>query len=430
MACIVFFAGSAHAQFLKVGPIYWSGSVNNSYVATSNANSLSKREAEERGEDREDFYIQLGVTLTAKGNFYPDIDLNFSTSIDREWHFVQPSPQASGSPFLGDSSFDFSRRLGHMNFTLTLNHSANTTSEETEVFVPEGELLVRDIIQQSQANAQLSYSRESINVNSGYTYNRTRHIEEFEQGDSDSQTMTVGVGYTPIERVSGNYSYSRNRSELINPRPGTLTNSEWLETQSATMTYRIMQRPSLQYSGGFEKEDDRLVLGTWDIIHGLSISDSREPFQRILVSYNAAYNYDENEEEDDISFTYGASLQHTINKYMSQNVSLTRSPVETFGSTVQSDSTSITYTYQINNLIIQGLSGAASASYSRTEPKGERSGPVEEQTNYNITVTKSEPIPWSRKLSANLNYNYLFQLPDGRDSYDTHMLSLVLSYRL
>ena len=427
---MVFCAGSVHAQFLKVGPIYWSGQVDNTFTATSNADNLSKREAEDLGLEREDFYIQLAVTLNAEGNFYPDIDLSFSVTLDREWHFIQPNLEDSETPFLGDAIFDFNRQLGHMNFLLTLNHNANTTAEETEVFVPEGELLVRDFIQQSQANAQLDYTRKTINVNGGYTFDRIRHEEEFEQGDSDTQTLTLNVGYTPIDRVSGDYTYNRTRNELINPVPGSLTNSDWLETQSATMTYRIMERPLLEYIGGLEKEDDRLVLGTWDIIHGLNISDSREPFQGIQVNYNAQYNYDEEEEEDDINFTYGATVQQTINKYMSHNVSLTRTPVETFGSTVDSDATDITYTYQVNNLIFQGLSATATATYTRTEPKGERAGPVEDQTLYSFTVNKIETIPWSRKLNASLNYSYFFEVSDERDAYDTHMLSLLLSYQL
>ena len=420
---------SAQAQFLRVGPIYFSGSLTQETVASSNVNSLSKREAKERGLKREDFYLTFGITLTGQGKFYPDIDVNLSTSYNREWHFIQADTDPGNIPFLGDGAFDFSKQSGYLSFSMLASHSANTTREKDTIFVPQGQLLVRDILQQSQLTSDISYARKAMSVNAGYTATRSRHTEEFEEGDSDSQTISGGIDYSPIQRASAAYTYSRSKSELLNPS-AEAPPSRWLETQSATVTYRVLQRPSLIYTGGFEKEDDRIVLGSWDPVHTLSLSDSREPLKNVGATYNASYNFDQEEEEDDIGFTYGATVNHDINRWVSHNLNVSRSPVDTFGSTVTSDSTTATYSFRLTELLMKNFSADFSATYSKTTPKGEQAGPTEERTDYRFQAMKSRPIPWSRKLSANLIYDYSYEIPDGRDTFDAHELSLTLTYRL
>jgi hypothetical protein len=94
---------------------------------------------------------------------------------------------------------------------------------------------------------------------------------------------------------------------------------------------------------------------------------------------------------------------------------------------VQADSTSANYTITAANLLIRDLTMSGAANWSRTKPKGERAGPVEETTLYTFNAAKSKPIPWNRRASGTLSYTYLLNVPDDRDTYDEHRLVFAAS---
>jgi hypothetical protein len=428
------FAGlvtDASAQFLKVGPVIFNSSVNNSWSLSSNVNGISKKEAAERGLDREDFWTTYGISLSGNSIVYPDIDLSVSSSVNWEEHFIQDRPPSDPNlPLLGNSAFSLSRSLGHYSWSMNLGHSANTTRDKTTVpiFVPGDELLVRDILQSSNAGTRLGWSRRDININSNYSFTKSQHSEEFKKGNSESQSYGVNLGYTPWQRFSVNYGFSSSKNDLTDADPPV--QGDWLESQSLTASYRILERPQLTYSVGFEKEDDRIIIGKWEPVHSWALSDSRSMTETISYSVNATYSLDENPEEDDINFLYGASLSHEMTRSVRHSLNLTRTPVETFGSTVTTDSTSLGYNMNINSPLIRGGSLSFGANYSRNEPRGEVAGPIEERTDYTASYSKSAPIPLNRKLTGNVSYSYQYNLPDQRDAYDVHSLVLTLSYSL
>jgi hypothetical protein len=430
---------TASAQFLKVGPIIFNSSLNNSWILSSNVNGISEKEAEEQGLDREDFYTTYGFSISANSSIYPDIKLTASTSASWEEHFIQDRNAPGATlPFLGNSSFNLSRSIGHYNWTLNLTHAANTTRDKTQVpfYVPGNELLIRDIIQSSGAATSVGWNRKEITANLNYSWNQLLHTEEFSQGDSRSQNYGLSLTFSPWERFSMNYGYTSSKADLLGREPPL--EGDWLQTQSLSASYRILERPSLTYTAGFEKEDDRLVIGKWEPNHSWALSDGRSVTETIDYTVNATYTFDENPEEDDINFVYGASINHSVTRNLKHALNLNRTPVETFGSTVATDTTSIGYTVNLASPIIRGASANFGAFYSRNELRGEAAdglviggaSPVEKTMDYTASLTKSAPIPLSRKLTGSIIYSYLFTSSDARDAYDIHSITLTLGYQL
>jgi hypothetical protein len=421
---------TASAQFLKVGPVIFNASLNNSWILSSNVNGLSKDEAREQGLDREDFYTTYGFSINGTSKLYPDITLNASTSATWEEHFIQERNASDPNlPLLGNSAFTLGRTFGHYSFNLNMNHSASTSRDKTNVpiFVPGNDPLVRDIIQTSNAGASFGWNRKELAANLNYTWGQVLHNEEFNQGNSRTQTYGLSFNYTPWQRFSMNYGFNSSKNELLENKD---VDSKWLRTQTLSASYRILERPSLTYTSGFEKEDDRFVLGKWEPNHSWTLSDFRSITETISYSINTTYTYDENPEEDDISFIYGGSLNHEVTRNLRHGVNLTRSPVETFGSTVTTDSTSLGYVMTVSSPLIRGASASLGANYSRNELRGELAGPVEETIDYTASFNKTTPLPLSRKLTGNINYSYLFNSSNTRETYDIHSLTLTMSYQL
>ena len=427
---LVVTGSTASAQFLKVGPVIFNATLNNSWTLSSNVNGLSEDEAKEQGLDREDFYTTYGFSISGTSKLYPDITLNASTSALWEEHFLQEQNASDPNlPLLGNSTFTIGRTFGHYNFNLNLNHAASTTRDKTNVpiFVPGNDPLIRDIIQTSNAATSFGWNRKELTASLNYTWGQVLHNEEFNQGNSRSQTYGATFSYTPWQRFSLNYGFNASKSELLEKED---IESKWLRTQTLSASYRILERPTLTYSSGFEKEDDRLLIGKWEPNHSWSLSDFRSITETITYSINSTYTYDENPEEDDISFLYGGSLNHQVTRNLSHGLNLNRSPVETFGSTVTTDTTTLSYNLSLSSPLIRGASASFGAIYSRNELRGELAGPVEENMDYTASFNKTSPLPLSRKLTGSINYSYLFNSSNTRDTYDVHAITLTLGYQL
>ncbi len=109
---------------------------------------------------------------------------------------------------------------------------------------------------------------------------------------------------------------------------------------------------------------------------------------------------------------------------MSQELLLTRKPRRTFGSTQDTDSTRLAWSFTRNEFILREMSIGGGIAWSRDIPV---LGPQEERLRYDIGVAHIRRL--GRRLSRILAYDYrLEELNTEAEKLDEHRLILSFIY--
>ena len=425
------FALAAGAQSpieqLTIGPLKLQKSVFADMTATTNVDGISKEKARDSGVDREDVYLTYGFRFGISGRIYPDIDLNFSTNLSKERHFIRTDLNDDGEiPFLGDANFDFNRSRGHLRYGISLQHNASTEQEKQKVFVPAArrEQSVREVEQVTTFSTLLGWTYERLTLNSSYSNSRTRFNEEFADGDDNEQNVALSASYQLNRMFSVSASHTLENTQQVG-QPGS-PETGWEKTSTVQLNANLLQRPSLTYSIGAEREEDGERKGEWDPTHTINISDFRNIGSNVKFNANATYSLEEQPEAEDISFVYNLSLTHTMPYGISQSLNLVREPVETFGSTTDSDQTTYAYNLNKNQLFILNLSAGISFTREETTPKFSDGsmGPeeVSDDFTFNLSWTGSKrPARW---LTLRRDYRYIYTDSSDEGTFDEHRLTL------
>lgn len=412
---------------LTIGPLKLQKSVFANLTATTNVDGLSKETARESGVDREDVYLTYGLRFGISGRVYPDIDLNFNTNMSKERHFIRTDLNDDGDiPFLGDADFDFNRSRGHLRYGFSLRHSANTEQEKQVVFVPAArrELSVREVEQITSMGTTLGWTYDRLTLSSNYTYMRTRFNEEFADGDENQQTAAISANYQLNRILSVSASHSLENTEQVG-QPGS-PETGWEKTSTVQLNAKLLQRPSFTYSVGAEREQDGENKGEWEPTHTFNLSDFRNIGSNVKLNANATYTLEEQPEADDISFVYNISLSHQMPYGIRQSLQLTREPVETFGSTTDSDQTTYNYSLNKSQLFIINLSASVSITREETTPKFSdgSTGPTEVSDDFIFNLNWSGNKRPARWLTLRRDYQYIYTDSSDEGTYDEHRLTL------
>ena len=436
-ALAVVFSWSASAQAplenLVIGPLRLNKSVFVDLTGSTNVDGISKKAAKEQGVDREDVYMTYGFRFGISGTVYPDIDLNFNTDLSRERHFVRTDLNDDGEiPFLGNASFLFNRSRGHLRYGIGLTHRATTERDKQEVFVPEArrQTAVREIEQVSDARLNLGWTRGKFSLDGDYQYSMTRFNKEFADGDQNEQTLGFSAQQQLNQIFSLSLTHTLNKTEevgLANP-----VDTGWEKTTSALVNMKLLRRPSLTYSVGFEKEDSAGSTGQWDQIHNVNLSDTRSIGSNIHLQGSGTYSYETQPEADDITFVYTFSASHQMPHGFSQTLTLTREPVSTFGSTTDSDQTTYSYSLNKSQLFLINMSASLSAQREITKPKTSQGESEPEETLdeyiFNLNWTGGKQL--GRWLSLKRDYQYIYTDSSDEGQYDEHRVTLGLEAQL
>ena len=425
------FALAAGAQSpieqLTIGPLKLQKSVFADMTATTNVDGISKEKARDSGVDREDVYLTYGFRFGISGRIYPDIDLNFSTNLSKERHFIRTDLNDDGEiPFLGDANFDFNRSRGHLRYGISLQHNASTEQEKQKVFVPAArrEQSVREVEQVTTFSTLLGWTYERLTLNSSYSNSRTRFNEEFADGDDNEQNVALSANYQLNRMFSVSASHTLENTQQVG-QPGS-PETGWEKTSTVQLNANLLQRPSLTYSIGAEREEDGERKGEWDPTHTINISDFRNIGSNVKFNANATYSLEEQPEAEDISFVYNLSLTHTMPYGISQSLNLVREPVETFGSTTDSDQTTYAYNLNKNQLFILNLSAGLSITREETKPKFSDGsmGPVEVTDDFIFNLSWSGAKRPARWLTLRRDYQYIYTDSSDEGTFDEHRLTL------
>ena len=412
---------------LTIGPLKLRKSVFADLTASTNVDGISKENAREAGLDREDVYLSYGFRFGITGRLYPDIDLNFTTDLSRERHFIRTDLNDDGEiPFLGSANFDFNRSRGHLRYGIMLQHSAETEQEKQKIFVPAArrQQSVREIEQTTDFGATLGWTYERLTLENSYNYVRSRFNKEFADGDENEQNYAFSSNYQLNRIFSTTFGHTLENTQQIG-QPGS-PETGWQETTTVTLNTKLLQRPSLTYSVGAEREDDGTNKPEWEPIHTLNLSDYRNIGSNIKLNADATYSYEAQPEAEDISFVYNFSLTHQMPYSISQRLTMTREPAETFGSTTDSDQTTYSYALNKDRLLILNLSASFSVEREETKVKAldGSSGPAEVSTDYIFDLSWRGDKRLSRWLSLHRDYQYIYTDSTDEGTYDEHRVTL------
>ena len=140
-----------------------------------------------------------------------------------------------------------------------------------------------------------------------------------------------------------------------------------------------------------------------------------------------AWDAEDNEDEDEVGFTYNVNLTHIWGPYITQSLGYSREPKDTFGSTTDTDTTTFNYALSIANFFLKGVSANYSISYEMADPLGSDE-PVEYTTTQTFTLSHSRTL--SRQLTRTLSYTYQWENSnlhhDG--AMQEHTIEYLLSY--
>lgn len=410
----------AHAQFLRIGSFDFTATTRLEGIYTTNVEQ--ERESEST-EEREDYYYIVGLDLTSRSAVSPSTKLTISTGVSVEKHFNRPDLDNSSNPF-GNVELDALTEVPPWYLRSGAYWRRESTSADN-AYRPGGGKK-RDPSTSWGYSVRPGYRRDNISMEAGYTYDQERHDEDqYKSGDKDETHYLFNAREALTRRIALSQSYDREETEMVSSdTPKTIKT-----TYLVLAEYRVTIKPSFVVGAGFEKEENSSQEGgdDWEPIIRLSLSDDRKLTPRLTLRYQATYTSEKDQEEDDISFQYGATLEHRISYSAVQSVSATREPRKTFGSTTDTDTTTFAYTFNKMDLFIRGLNFRAAASYEINKPVD---GPEEDITSY--TVGLSHSARYSRRLSRTAAYDYSIEdsnLYPG-DPIEEHRFTITFRYLL
>lgn len=417
---------SSWGQFMRIGPFDLDVNTSLQFVYTTNVDGNRRSEADL---EREDYFLVWSLGSVLSGPTTPTSELNLNTAMSVEKHFVRDDLDTSSDPF-GNVTLTHNMELGRFDLPTTLFFRRENTQDDDgtlRLYIP-GQRKER-IVQDSRGiNQGLNWSRDPFRFNSSFSYTETRYQEEeFQVGDEDSYAAGFGITWDVFRwggqrRLSTFYSYSQDKTELKN-RPEAAGSGEWTRSQALGLTLQILTRPDLTYSLAYQKDDS----SDWRYTHSWAISDSWELSPTIIADARANYTIDDQPLDDDIAFTYSAGIDHQIGATLRHSLRVTREPVDTFGSTTDTDSTSWRYNLSKSDLFFANLTFNFGVNHEINKPQGPDAGPREETTTYTAGLSHSAAL--SRRLSRTASYIYRYETNNREDEpIEEHRFTLGLSF--
>lgn len=413
---------------MRLGPFDVDALTSLNLIYTTNVEGQRKSEAER---EREDWYLVWSLSLNMAGPTTPTSDLTLSSSTSIEKHFIRDDLDTSRDPF-GDILLTHDLELGRFDLPTRLQFRRQNMQDDdgtTRIYFP-GQRKER-IVQDTRSFSQgVNWRYEGLSLNANYRYQQYRYQEEeFQIGDEDQETMLFGASWSFLQwrnrdAVRLFYTYSREKTDLIN-RPDAPGSGEWETDQSYGLGLNILifERPELTYTMSRDKREDE----DWRVVHTFSLSDSWELSSVMLLDANARYTIDEQPRDDDIAFVYNVGLNHEVSRTLRHSIRMTREPVDTFGSTTDTDSTTVSYRISKTDLFFADITFNGGVVWQRNKPQGEDAGPTEETTAYTAGLTHSTAV--SRRLNRNVSYVYRWTKSNLDDEpIDEHRVTLGFTF--
>ncbi len=429
LAVVLVAAQTAQAQFLRLGPFDFTASTYLEGVYTTNVEQERESEADL---EREDYYLITGLDLVSKADLSPRTTLDLDTGISVEKHFVRDDLDNSESPF-GRARATTRTELRHLTLTLEAGWEREEAletdpgdDEKKVVFADGRSSKTRNPSTHTWYSGGADWKGGPFSAGASYEFDRERYEKEnFQDGDKDDTTIGWYAGWQLLDNLKFLYDYERTKTEMIND-PEDDPSWEVTENYSLDWDANLWERPKFTYALGLEREDSDGEKGEWDVTHDFGLSDQYEFGPRMKAGWSVEYGIEEDPEEDDVAFTYSGYIRHEIDRYTMHEVTATREPRETFGSTTDSDSTEYTYSITRRDLLLIDLNARAAVSYEIDKPVD---GPTEKVYSYDFTLEHRVAV--TRRLSRVLEYLYTREDSNLEDELlEEHRVTLRYEYAL
>lgn len=397
----------ARAQFLRLGPFDVTAGTGIDFIYTTNVDGVRKGESEL---EQEDYYLVWSLSASIDGPTTPTAELRADTSMSIEKHFVRDDLDNVDDPF-GNLLLTHNLELGRFQLPSTLQFRRENTADQdetTRIVIPGRRR--RRIVEDTRTFTQgLLWQRDPLSWNLNYSYEEKRYPDpEFAVGDQNNQTFDFSINWNVLNwggqsRLDLFYTYGTDRTDFVNRPEGS---GEWEESESQglNLNVQILQRPNTTYTLAYEKSD---TDEDWRITHTLSIADRWELSPTMTMDASASYKIDEQPEDDDVQFQYNVGIAHEITPTVSQQARFQREPVDTFGSTADTDQTTWTYTFTKRDLLFANVTFTANVQYEVNRPGDAERGPTERLTTYTAALSHSRSL--SPRLSRTFGYQYNYE---------------------
>lgn len=382
------------AQFLRLGPFDFDANLKAGAVYSSNIDGVRPTEAQPV---EDDYYIFAGFDLNSRAPVTPRTTLTLNTGMTVEKHFKREDLDNSSEPF-GQLRLSSATDIGYLELDAMASYQRASQSA-TDTFVAGGRSKTRSPNTTMEYKVGARWERNRASASTGYGQRSQRYEKaEFKDGDSDDTSFEWGVGYRLSDKVRTAFRQERRKQEK--PRDPE-DDPTWDQTDTATLDWILYDEPRLTYTLGYEREKKGGVQGDWEPTHGLSISDDWEFNPRLRASANAAYTYEKNPEDDDVQFTYSGAIEHDLTSRVTHRLSATRQPRATFGSTAETDTTTLDYSLRIDDFYLYGLNLRFGVTYLIDRPA---EGGKETTLTYTAEAKHARQI--SSRLRRVLSYTY------------------------
>ncbi len=419
----------AKAQFLRIGTFDFEARTSLAAIYTTNVEGERPSEAEE---DREDYYLEWVLSLNSTKQISTRTRLFLDATIEFEKHFIHTDLDNGEYPY-GQLGARFITDFDPIQFYGGATWERTSDSLE-EIFVPTG------LPQQKfQVGTETTYiigadiTFDHFNLGTSYQYTEERFDdEEFSEGENNEAEFSYYFNFIPHRYISLGYKMDRTKTDFINQEDGE---GDWINDEELTVDINInelfglFERPKVVYSIGIQREDSRLEEDKdenegWEIIHNLTISDKFDVSPTLSWDYYFRYGYEDNPEEDDIEFTYGGKIEHRLSEQTAHQLSFRREPIQTFGTTTDTDSTEYNYTITKSDFGFKNVNALLGVGYTIDDPL---EGETEKVLDY--TARLSHAVQLSRNLTRDLSYEFTREDSNLYDEYlDEHRVTLRFQY--
>lgn len=422
-------------QVIQLGPFAFDAQTRLEAIYTTNVEQERKSEATA---DRQDYYLVWGLDLKSTTDFLPRTKLSIDTGIAIEKHFNRPDLDNQDNPF---ARFGVESTTDRDPLKITANATWETSSESTEdVYVPPNIGVSR---KKRQTGTSFDYGigadwqGERLTLGASYEMSKERYDDdELEPTESDDETIsyTAGIKLGMIRGINVGVTYEKEYSQnvLVNvpgdPPPRDVTETITLDFDT---TQNLLERPQITYSIGIQREYDESEGAQnspegWEIIHTIGLTDDFDISPALNLKVNATYDIEETPEEDDVAFQYGLTITHEISARSSQSFNATREPVNTLGSTTDTDEQDYVYALKIDDFIMQNVAFSWSAGYTISRPVD-----GDEERTWDYALGLKHSIPITARITRSIAYDYTREDSNLEDELlEEHRITLSFIYQL
>lgn len=412
---------AARAGFLRLGPFDFDSKLTVEGVYSSN---VEQERPSQATESREDWFLVVGIDLKSHADISPNTTLNLETGFAVEKHFNRPDLDNSENPF-GRIGLDTSTKFGR--FTLDLHGLYERTSESKEnTFFPGGQGKERDPRNEWEYGATLFYERNSLKLEASALVEGERHDKEvFQEGDQDVYTFDFRADWQPHE-WGGLFYEVENKKTVYIHKEDEDDEDEYEVTEKfgleGAIPVNLLRHPHITYEFGLESKHgkDDEDNDKWKPMHTVNVFDDFNLTPSLAMGFYAKY---ENKiAEDDITFTYGLTLDHQISRTAKQSFMAEREPTDTFGSTKETDKTTFEYGFVKDDLFIYNLSLMFDVRYEINVPLDQDDTETERKWTWEVELKHTRPL--SRSLTREIKYEYDWERTNLEDEVlDEHRVT-------